>query len=166
VVDPASSFGQEGLRRVLQAFGDELRDPDSGNLDRRKLRHVIANSEFERDRLERLLHPLILKSLQDTAKEWETKGFELAFVEGSRLLESGYVDELKGLIVVTAPMHFRIKRVMQRDRVSWEDAEKIMKLQNEERLLQNAFAVWTNDKDPADMEHQIENFLSQRGKKS
>ena len=54
VVEP----GTVGLQKVIEEFGDSLLD-SSGHLDRKTLADVIFADSTKRERLEKILHPLI-----------------------------------------------------------------------------------------------------------
>ncbi|OQW91133.1 MAG: dephospho-CoA kinase, partial [Thiotrichaceae bacterium IS1] len=54
--------GQPALEQIITTFGMELRQRD-GTLDRDKLRQLVFNNPTQRQRLEAILHPLVIKKL-------------------------------------------------------------------------------------------------------
>lgn len=112
VVEP----NKPGSAALRQAFGDAFFLPD-GVLDRRKLAsHVFGHPERV-DRLNGLLHPLIITSMFEKAKMVSGR----VFLDAALLIQSGMHTRLDYVWLVVADMETRIRRVMARDSVSRED---------------------------------------------
>jgi len=159
VVDPSRDEGTEGLSRVRLAFGEEVFLAD-GSIDRAKLRLVIAGDNVQRNRLEQILHPLILGRVEKEIRGWEAQGFSLGVIEGTRLIEAGYLSRLAGLIVVTSDAARRLERVRARDGMADRDIEALGALQDGELMLAKARLVWINDAEPSVLEAQVDAFLA------
>ncbi len=51
------------FRKIVEAFGEEVIDKESGELDRRVLGDIVFRDANQRRRLERITHPLILRQI-------------------------------------------------------------------------------------------------------
>lgn len=158
VVDPSTKSGQVGLARVVDHFGKGVLNAQ-GELDRSAMRARIVASHQDRKALEDILHPLILEEVRRWSKAEALRGNRLGIVEGSRLIESGFYKELKGLLVVVADNELRIKRLQHRDGVSEDQARALLNVQNEQRMIDEATLVWKNDGGLEEFEKQIEGFI-------
>ena len=120
--------GSEGLRRVGEAFGDGVIRPD-GSLDRAALGRVVFGDAFDRKRLEAILHPLIIEDILQTLGAWEKEApGAIAVVDAALLFETG-LDEYAGEVwLVEARDDIRLRRIMDRDGLSENEARARMNL--------------------------------------
>ena len=109
------------------------------------------------------MHPRILDLAMRQISEWESAGHSLGFVEGTRLVESGFVPSLAGLILVVAPRDLRLQRVQDRDGCTLEQAERLDSLQNESAMLGAASFAWMNTAKPEFLIRQIESQIEDLG---
>jgi len=86
-----------------------------GTLDRRKLSLRVFADPIELQALERLTHPAIAVLSVERGRALAEEGRRLAIYEASLLVETGRHGDYDGLIVVTAPLEERLRRVMERD---------------------------------------------------
>ncbi|MGR9093291.1 MAG: dephospho-CoA kinase, partial [Gammaproteobacteria bacterium] len=56
--------GSDGLREVVEAFGNDVLGADA-MLDRTKLRQLVFDDDAKRERLESILHPKIRDQIRD-----------------------------------------------------------------------------------------------------
>ncbi len=112
-----------------------------GKIDKVKLRNLIVSNDHARDKLNSLAHPRIFSMI-----ERETSLNGLYFVEiplFSKCLNAIKYDKI---CVVTAPKEVRVKRVMKRDGVTFNDAMNIINIQaQEDTLIDIADFVISND---------------------
>jgi dephospho-CoA kinase len=120
--------GSEGLAEVVAAFGSGVLAAD-GTLDRRALRGVVFSDAAARARLNAILHPRIAAETRARAAALEAQGVALACYEAALLVENGLADAFRPLCVVTLPPELQRRRLMARDGVSAEDADKIIAAQ-------------------------------------
>lgn len=122
--------------QMIIHFGKDIYLPNQV-INRKKLADTIFNSPSSLKKVNSIIHPQVKKKFN----EW-TEGQKTGYVvhEAAILFESGFYKMMDFMILVTAPVELRIKRVMERDNVSkenviarmkqqWEDPEKI-KLSN------------------------------------
>jgi len=141
VVEP----GQPGLARVVEAFGQEILMGD-GRLDRAALRSAIANSEAAQQRLNRILHPLIIGEILARVQAFREGGEPVAFVCAALMLETGSYRAYDTVILVTAPFETRLARLLQRDGMDEATARNLMARQwSDEEKRRFATAEISND---------------------
>lgn len=163
VVDRNREEGKEGFEKVFKFFGASVLD-NLGNLDRRALRKRMMANPHEHKKLEEILHPLIIAQIQKTTRLWKEQGVKLGFVEGARLIESGFHNLLGGIIVVRADEKNRVKRVMKRDHMGKDEVEMMVRLQDEAMMLHFAKVTWDNNGTEAALKKKIESFVQERAK--
>ncbi|CAN5811548.1 dephospho-CoA kinase [soil metagenome] len=116
--------GSAGLSEVVRAFGEEVLQKD-GTLDRQYLGSVIFDDTRKRQRLNSILHPYII-ALQDAQlREWEALDpGGIAVVDAALMIESGGFERFDKLIVVHCRSEVQLQRLMDRDGLPREEAQK------------------------------------------
>lgn len=116
--------GGEGLRRVVEAFGSEMLTAD-GALDRARLGRVVFADEGKRQLLNSLLHPLIIAAQDEWLREREREDPSgVAVVDAALMIETGSYRRFDKLIVAHCRDDVQLERLMRRDNLSREDAER------------------------------------------
>lgn len=117
-------LGSPALRDVVAAFGAEILRED-GSLDRSKLGALVFADTKERAKLNSILHPYIIAKQDERLREWEALGPKgIAIVDAALMIESGGYKRFDKLIVVHCRTEVQLQRVMARDNLSREEAEK------------------------------------------
>ncbi len=117
VVEP----GTEGYKRVVEAFGPEILD-GNGRVDRRRLGALVFSSPDRRRLLESILHPLITERIHGELERHRRRGADVVVVEVPLLFEKGLDRQMDFTVVVYAPEDVQLKRLMERDGLSEEEA--------------------------------------------
>ena len=102
--------------------------PPSGQELRVALRERTFRDPEFRKQLERLLHPMILEASQEKFAKLRAQGQPVVY-EASLLCEAGRANEMDAVMLVTAAMDLRLKRLMARDRVSLDEARRVVEAQ-------------------------------------
>jgi dephospho-CoA kinase len=98
-----------------------------GTADRKLLREKVFSDAQARKDLEAILHPLIqTESLKQAASLAKSSGRSFVLYEASLLVETGRYHDLAGLIVVEAPRELRMKRLIERDGMEPEMAQRVL----------------------------------------
>lgn len=105
---------------VIRIFGSQAY-LDNGKLNRDFLAHE-AFSEGKLDELTRIVHPVVFNRIIQMDAFAEEEGVNVLIREASILLNHGRPKELDFVILVTAPLEVRIRRIIERDGCSREDA--------------------------------------------
>jgi dephospho-CoA kinase len=117
-------FGSPALRDVVAVFGSRFLRED-GSLDRSKLGALVFADTDERAKLNSILHPYIIAKQDELLRECEAvnpKG--IAIVDAALMIESGGYKRFAKLIVVHCRPEVQLQRLMARDNLGREEAEK------------------------------------------
>ena len=147
--------GEPGYSAVIREFGNGFLMED-GTLDRRALgRHVFSDTAAL-EKLEEILHPLIIERVkQEIADACGT-----VVVDAALLHKAGLHSICSEVWVVCADEKTRIKRIVQRDGLTEEEAiGRIMHQPSLEELQTIADVVITNDGETAELYHRIDEVL-------
>jgi len=113
-----------------------------GSADRAKLREIVFKDPTARQDLEAILHPLIrsesMRAIENAADRAST---DTVIYEGALLVETGRYRDLDGLIVVEAAQGDRKMRLMLRDGIPAELAQRIIEAQTGD-AERRAAATW------------------------
>jgi len=120
VVEPNSI----ALKKVVAEFGAEVLQPD-GSLDRARLGALVFGDAQRRATLNSILHPYIIARQDELLREWEAVDpYGIAVVDAALMIESGGYKRLDKLIVVHCRPEVQLQRLMSRNSLSREEAEK------------------------------------------
>ncbi len=116
--------GSAGCSAVVAAFGKEVL-LDDGTLDRQLLGSLIFGDEKKRQLLNSILHPYIIAKQDEQLREWEAENADgIAVVDAALMIESGGYKRFEKLIVVHCRPEVQLERVMSRNGLSREEAQK------------------------------------------
>jgi dephospho-CoA kinase len=154
--------GQPALREVVEAFGVEVLTSE-GTLDRKRLGSIVFGNEAARRTLESVLHPRIREEIAGQMAYWKEKEpGGLTIVDIPLMFESGLDKryDFEDILVVYVPRTMQLERIMTRDGLSAEEANRRIDAQmpiDEKRAL--ADVVIDNSGSLADTERQVESYL-------
>src|SRR5258706_14949809 len=138
--------GTPGLKGIVEAFGDGVLRAD-GTLDRAKLGAVVFADEAQRQLLNSILHPLITAAQDDQIKEWQREEPDgIAIVDAALMIESGGFRRFDKLIVVHCRPEVQLQRLILRDGLSPEEAERRIAAQmpQQEKMMYADFLIDTS----------------------
>ena len=116
--------GTVGLQRVVEQFGEAVLRPDA-SLDRAKLGSIVFADEAKRLRLNSIIHPLVFEVQDAWLKAREAENPDgIAIVDAALMIESGGYKRFDKLIVVWCERDLQLQRLMARDGLNLEDAER------------------------------------------
>ncbi len=151
--------GGTAIPFIREQFGAEFLDP-SGALDRGKMRSLVFEQPEARRALELITHPLIRQETIRQGLELSKAGKPYLVFVIPLLVESGnWHSLLDHIAVVDCPEKTQIKRVMERNKLTLEEVEKILKAQasRDERLSQ-ADSILHNAGGFAELNSQIQDL--------
>lgn len=120
VIEPGTS----GLARVVEEFGLDVLS-DDGKLDRKKMGAIVFADEQKRKLLNSIIHPLVFEKQNEwLAKCEKTDPDGIAIVDAALMIESGGYKRFDKLIVVWCQDDIQLTRLMKRDGLKRDDAEK------------------------------------------
>lgn len=138
-----------GLRRgIVELLGAKAYSADGEALNRAYIASQVFGNPEKRAALNALVHPAVERDFEAWAAQWDGAVRRPAYLveEAAVLIESGGWRRMDCLVVVTAPLEVRLRRVMRRDGTSREAAERRGRAQMEEGVrLEYADYVITAD---------------------
>ena len=139
--------GTPGLNAVLGAFGSEILRED-GSLDRARLGAIVFSDEEKRRLLNSILHPFIIAAQDDQLRRWEAEDpGGIAVVDAALMIESGGYLRFDKLIVVHCRPEVQLERLISRDGLSPQEAERRIAAQmsQEEKIKHADFLIDTSE---------------------
>lgn len=116
--------GTEGLRAVVEAFGPKVLRED-GTLDRARLGALVFADEKYRLRLNSILHPFIIAAQDEQLRRWEMEDSQgISVIDAALMIESGGYRRFDKIIVVHCRPEVQLERLMTRNRLEREEAER------------------------------------------
>lgn len=104
------------LRSALTgAFGKNILDV-AGLVDRKKLADAVYPDAL--DRLSALTHPFVVEEIDRRLALAQAAGKRAAAIDAIALIESGLGEKCGAVVAVLAPLEVRVRRIMERDRIS------------------------------------------------
>lgn len=119
-------IGRPAYNKIVQEFGAAILDPDTKELNRKALGEIVFSNEKIRKKYTRMtglyISLEIIKEIFLAVKRKDS----LVVLDAPLLFESGYLPYLCYPIIVVyiTETSLQIKRVVERDRCSIQDAEK------------------------------------------
>jgi dephospho-CoA kinase len=143
------------IRRQLTALiGPDVYNAE-GQLNKAAVARFLLASDANSAAINRIVHPAVFRDFEASGMEW---------LESAIMYESGISRLMDRVIVVTAPLEVRIRRVMQRDNISRQQVLTWMDKQlPQEQVITLADFELVND-GQADIEQQLNNIIEQCNK--
>ncbi len=152
----------EAYSDLRAAFGNGYFLAD-GTLDRPKMAQLVFNDKAALSRLNGITHPAVKRFLQrEIAGIKQKDPAKIVVVEAALLIEADYLDLLDELWLVWADDDVRLKRVMQRDNATREQAISRMKNQMpQDEKLKYAQRILHNNSDEQNLRCELASVWQQ-----
>jgi dephospho-CoA kinase len=124
VVEP----GQPAYREIVAAFGEGVLQPD-GAIDRAALGRVVFRDAAARAHLEQITHPRIMGTIFDEAARLGEQGEPMVVASAALLYEAKFQHRFDGVVVVWCEPDEQLRRIMERDRFTAEQARRRIEAQ-------------------------------------
>ena len=148
---------RSGYNAVLKEFGDEILD-ETGQIDRKKLGKMVFNDRTLKEKLNQILHPLIKKQVIEEIELYKPHDF--VFLDCPLLYETDFHKLCDLSVVVYVNMDTQIRRLMDRDKVTFPEAlKRIYAQMSLDEKLELADFVIDNCHSLGDLEWQIKQLL-------
>lgn len=137
--------GGEALPAIMREFGPGVFDAE-GRLDRRELGRLVFSNDAQRRRLEGIIHPLVQQQTFQRIRELDAAGVSCAVLDVPLLYETGMDVLCDEVWLLAVPHEEQLRRVMERDSLSEEQAlERIeSQMPMEEKQARCDRVIWTN----------------------
>lgn len=116
-------------------------------LDRKKIREIVFENKQLLTKLNNIVHPEVKKDFE----QWKQKNDVFPFVikESAVLFENNLNKSCDLVILVTAPEEVRINRVMERDKVSFDNVKSIInnQMKDSDKIPLSDYVITNINKD-------------------
>lgn len=126
IVEP----GEPALAEIAEHFGPNVIG-DDGRMIRPRMRQIVFDDPSAREKLEAITHPRIRQELARRRDACET---EYCMLVIPLMLKTGMDDLVTRVLVVDAPEHVQLERLIQRDGIDEALARKMIAAQDTRQL--------------------------------
>lgn len=125
------AIGEDAYKEIVQHFGEDIVD-ENGNINRKKLGNIVFNNYKEREILNNITHPHIMRTIKRLIDENSKE--RLIFIDVPLLIEglnsfNEYGICFDEIWLVYVDEETQIQRLMERDCINREDAVKKIRAQ-------------------------------------
>lgn len=139
--------GNAGHDAIVRTYGTAVLQPD-GTIDRRKLSDVAFANPAEAQKLNALIHPIVIEEQLRMMREAEESGEDRVYIiEATLLLESGGKQRYDRIVVVDVAPDVQIERALGRGMTREEVTRRIAHQMPREERLRHADYVIDNSGD-------------------
>jgi phosphopantetheine adenylyltransferase/dephospho-CoA kinase len=139
----------DAWKDILARWGDDLMNPETREIDRRKLGAIVFADPEELKALNEITWPRIRALAEKTIADLRESGVKIAVLEAAIMIEAGWTDLCDELWVAQSSEEETIARLQSRNGLTEEQARQRInaQLSNEERedyadvLLQNTGTI-------------------------
>ncbi len=147
-----SKKGTMYLNSIVENFGTGIINKN-GELNRKKLANIIFEDERKREELNKLTFIYVVDAIQ---KKINTIKKKIIIVNAPLLFESNLNTICDFVIAVVSDRKTQIERIINRDGITKEEAEKRLDAQNTNEFFEeNADYIIKNNNSIEDLEKQI-----------
>lgn len=117
--------GTIGLERLKENFGEGIIQAD-GTLNRKALSNIVFNDAASKEKLNKILHPLISKESKERMAAYKEEGHSLIFVDIPLYYEVDIDIPTDAVWLVYVSPDIQLERLMKRNLMSEEDARQLI----------------------------------------
>ena len=150
-----SKKGTMYLQSIVESFGSGIVDR-KGELNRKKLASIIYEDDKKREELNKLTFIYVVDEIKKRINKIKKK---IIVVNAPLLFESNLDQVCDFVIAIIAERNVQIERIMKRDNIKADEAEKRLNMQNtDEFYIENADYIIHNKGDIKDIGKQLKDI--------
>lgn len=150
-----SKKGTMYLQSIVESFGSGIVDR-KGELNRKKLASIIYEDDKKREELNKLTFIYVVDEIKKRINKIKKK---IIVVNAPLLFESNLDQVCDFVIAIIAERKVQIKRIIKRDNIQEDEAEKRLNMQNtDDFYIENADYIIHNKGDIKDIEKQLKDI--------
>ncbi len=150
-----SKKGTMYLQSIVESFGSGIVDR-KGELNRKKLASIIYEDDKKREELNKLTFIYVVDEIKKRINKIKKK---IIVVNAPLLFESNLDQVCDFVIAIIAERKVQIERIMKRDNIQKDEAEKRLNMQNtDDFYIENADYIIHNKEDIKDIEKQLKDI--------
>ena len=131
-----------------------------GSIDRKALGKRVFSDKKELAVLNKIVFPYILEAIEKETRFYVDYGIENVVIDGATIIESGCGKICDVLISVVADENIRTRRIIRRDGISREDAERRVAAQKPQSFYtEKADFVIENEGSMENLEYRVNDVL-------
>jgi dephospho-CoA kinase len=143
-----TSYRSECMEALISAFGPSVAN-DDGSLNRVEMRRLVFSSEGSEARrklLNDITHKFVLAETDRRIDEYRRDGKAAVIADVPLLFESGFDAKCDFIVAVVADKDTRISRIVDRDGITKDQAEKriMTQIPAEELIKRSDFVIDNN----------------------
>jgi len=152
--------GQPAHMEIAEAFGPDILD-NAGEIHRPSLGGIVFGNKEKMAILEAILHPKVAAKTAGLLAEAQREGiYKFAVMDVPLLIESGMHEMCGSVWLITASYEIRLARIMARDNITRETAEKrLASRMGDEALKPYAHIIIENNDDHGELWDKVEAAL-------
>jgi dephospho-CoA kinase len=112
--------GEKALDEIVDCFGPSVLDTE-GNLDRKKLSEIVFKDKHKLEILNKITHIHVAQKIIERINS--LNDYEVAVVDAPIPIKHGFLDVVNEIWAVIADKEVRIKRVMERSGLTYNEVE-------------------------------------------
>ena len=146
------------IKRITAIFDDCLTD---NHIDRAKISRQIVQDPAKLVSLEKIIHPLVREKENAFVATHRKNGDKLVVLDIPLLFETGGLERVDKIAVVSAPMEIQRQRVLQRDGWTEEKFQAVLarQISDSEKRMRADFIIDTS-KGLEYAENEVDNIIS------
>ncbi len=146
------------IKRITAIFDDCLTD---NHIDRAKISRQIVQDPAKLVALEKIIHPLVREKENAFVATHRENGDKLVVLDIPLLFETGGLERVNKIAVVSAPLEIQRQRVLQRDGWTEEKFQAVLARQipDNEKRMRADFIIDTS-KGLEYAENEVDNIIS------
>ncbi|MDA3881531.1 MAG: dephospho-CoA kinase [Prolixibacteraceae bacterium] len=131
------------IEKLTNLLGNDIYLPN-GDINRKKLAHIIFNDKIALQKVNEIIHPAVREAFDKWSKKQKAP---FVIQEAAIIFENQQAHNFDKIITVTASTELKIKRVMERDKISRDEVLKRMKnqLSDKIKIEQSDFVINTDE---------------------
>ena len=139
---------------LSQRFGTGILQEDH-SVDRRKLAEIVFSSKEKLQLLNQTVHPFVIERIDMLAKAEEFRGSKAFLIEAPQLFEAGLDTTCDYIVSVVTDHETRIERLIVRDGITREVAEKRIQNQHNDLFFRERSDFCIENSAQDDLEKQV-----------
>ena len=149
---------QSLISSLAKIFGNQIIS-SSGGIDRKILREIVFSDRNALETLNITVHQKVSEYCRNWMDEHEKSCVKAVFIDAPQLFEAGMENDFHYIISVIAPEETRICRIIERDKITKEQATKRIsnQLSNEDYIKRSHFVINNGEND--NPEEQLKRIL-------
>lgn len=158
------NIGKASYKEIIECFGEEIL-LENKEINRKKLGDIVFNDMDKLSQLNELTHPYIYEEILEQISNKINKSIETIFIdipllfeEEDKIKKSGI--EFDEIWLVASDKDIQVQRLMNRDKISKEEAIKKIKLQmNLKEKIDKSDVVLYNNSSKKELELNVSKAL-------